>query len=190
MQQWQQLKKQGHCNPNPREIFLQDFSDFVEKRIMNDEELIIRMDANDEDLLQSGFYKFHWKNNLVDVFTHIHLTVTPPAIYQRGQHRLDHIFIAPALIPVLKSTGFLPYNIPFSSDHSSAYVDFDKEILFTGETNNPLDSAYRNLMPSNPQSRENYCKKVKLNFKQEKIIEKVETLYNKVKSGNYNKRAV
>eukprot|EP00957_Ditylum_brightwellii_P078894 5998509-Ditylum_brightwellii.AAC.1 len=60
------------------------------------------MGSNDEDLMQSDFHKFHRENDLVDVFAHIHLTVTPPATYQRGQHRLDYIFITPALISALK----------------------------------------------------------------------------------------
>eukprot|EP00957_Ditylum_brightwellii_P095217 7251825-Ditylum_brightwellii.AAC.1 len=62
------------------------------------------MDANDEDLMQSDFHKFHCENDLVDVFAHIHPTVTPPTTYQRGQHKLEHIFITPALIPALRST--------------------------------------------------------------------------------------
>eukprot|EP00957_Ditylum_brightwellii_P037689 2850336-Ditylum_brightwellii.AAC.1 len=132
MQQWCQLKKQGYSNPNSRKIFLQDFSKFVEKCIINDKELIIGMDANDEGLMQSDFHKFHRENDLVYVFTHIYPTVTPPTTYQRGQNRLDYIFIISALIPALRSTGFLPYNIPFSSDHGAAYAHFDKEILFMG----------------------------------------------------------
>eukprot|EP00957_Ditylum_brightwellii_P009092 687536-Ditylum_brightwellii.AAC.1 len=65
-----------------------------------------------------------------------------------------------------------------------------KKSYLWGKTTSTLDSAYCNLMSSNLQSKENYCKRVKLNFKQDKINKKVDKLYNKVKSGNYNKSAV
>eukprot|EP00957_Ditylum_brightwellii_P153317 11668205-Ditylum_brightwellii.AAC.1 len=64
---------------------------------MNDDEVIIGMDANDEDLMQSDFHKFYQENDLIDVFTHIHPTANPPATYQRLQHRLNYIFITPVL---------------------------------------------------------------------------------------------
>eukprot|EP00957_Ditylum_brightwellii_P200368 15275771-Ditylum_brightwellii.AAC.1 len=74
----------------------------------------------------------------------------PPNTYQHGDKHIDYIFITPALIPALWSTGFLPFNIPFISDHGATYADFDEEILFTGKTNNPVDSAQRNLISGNP----------------------------------------
>eukprot|EP00957_Ditylum_brightwellii_P126827 9667735-Ditylum_brightwellii.AAC.1 len=67
----------------------------------------------------------------------------------------------PALIPVLQSTGFLPFNLLITSDHGAAYVNFDKEILFMGKTNNPVDSAWRNLISGNPTGRNNYCEDLK-----------------------------
>eukprot|EP00957_Ditylum_brightwellii_P078702 5983879-Ditylum_brightwellii.AAC.1 len=88
------------------------------------------MNANDANLANSDFKKFHINNDLVDVFAHLHPTVTPPPTYQGGDNRLDYIFITPSLVPALRSTEFLPYNIPFTSDHGAASVDFDEDLLF------------------------------------------------------------
>eukprot|EP00957_Ditylum_brightwellii_P136790 10431024-Ditylum_brightwellii.AAC.1 len=148
--------KKGPCLPRHKEGFLQDFSVFVESCIARGNELIIGMDANDGNQASSDFQKFHRQNNLVDVFTHLHPRATPPHTYQRGNNQIDYIFITPAAIPALRSTGYLPFNIPFISDHSAAYADFDEEVLFLGHTNNPVDSAKRNLISGDPKCRDNY----------------------------------
>eukprot|EP00957_Ditylum_brightwellii_P128210 9778363-Ditylum_brightwellii.AAC.1 len=95
------------------------------------------MDANDDNQDQSDLWRFLRQNDLVNVFEHLHTGVTPPHTYQRGDKRIDYMFITPALIPALRSTGFLPFNLPFTSDHGATYVDFDEETLFMGKTNNP-----------------------------------------------------
>eukprot|EP00957_Ditylum_brightwellii_P108712 8292384-Ditylum_brightwellii.AAC.1 len=92
-----------------------------------EEELIIGIDANDTDRATTDFRRLSKQCDLVDVFTHLHPDETPPHTYQRGGNRIDYILITPALIPALRSTGFLPFNIPFMSDHGSAYADFDEE---------------------------------------------------------------
>eukprot|EP00957_Ditylum_brightwellii_P008250 623753-Ditylum_brightwellii.AAC.1 len=84
-------------DPDPRKIFLQDFSKIVEDRIRKEEELIIGMNANDADCANSEFEKFHINNDLVDGFAHLHPNTTPPPTYQRGNNRLDYIFITPSL---------------------------------------------------------------------------------------------
>eukprot|EP00957_Ditylum_brightwellii_P018255 1375151-Ditylum_brightwellii.AAC.1 len=40
-QQWRFFKKKGHHDPDPRKLFLRDFTAFIDKQIENDEELII-----------------------------------------------------------------------------------------------------------------------------------------------------
>eukprot|EP00957_Ditylum_brightwellii_P188578 14356138-Ditylum_brightwellii.AAC.1 len=57
-------QEKGHRNPDPRRIFLQDFSKFVEDRIRNEEELLIGLDANDADRANSKFEKVHTNNDL------------------------------------------------------------------------------------------------------------------------------
>eukprot|EP00957_Ditylum_brightwellii_P036228 2744337-Ditylum_brightwellii.AAC.1 len=94
-------KKQGYIDPEPRKIFLQDFSKFVESRIAKDEELMIGIDANNNDQDTSDFRKCYTKNDLVDVFKRLQPGITPPNTYQQGKKWLDYIFITPALIPTL-----------------------------------------------------------------------------------------
>eukprot|EP00957_Ditylum_brightwellii_P101954 7770727-Ditylum_brightwellii.AAC.1 len=130
------------------------------------------MDANNNDQVQSDFRRFYRQNDLVDVFAHLHPGTTPPNTYQRGERHIDYIFITLALIPALCATGFLPFNIPFTSDHGGAYANFDEEILFMGKTNNPVDSAQRNLISGNPTGWENYCDEIKKQFVKHNIVEK------------------
>eukprot|EP00957_Ditylum_brightwellii_P018733 1407492-Ditylum_brightwellii.AAC.1 len=144
------------------------------------------MGANNDNQASSDFWKCHCQNNLVDEFTHLHPRATIPHTYQCGNNQMDYIFIIPALIPALCSTGYLPFNIPFISNYSAAYTNFEKEVLFLGPTNNPVDSAKPNLISGNPKCRDNYCDDIKELFSKHKIIVKVNTLYNKIKSNQYN----
>eukprot|EP00957_Ditylum_brightwellii_P208890 15359416-Ditylum_brightwellii.AAC.1 len=65
-QQWRQLKKKGHPNPDPRKIFLKDFSYFIEDRIGNDEELIIGIDTNKVDIDGLEIKQFIINNDLIE----------------------------------------------------------------------------------------------------------------------------
>eukprot|EP00957_Ditylum_brightwellii_P089065 6782484-Ditylum_brightwellii.AAC.1 len=65
-QQWRQLHKKGYGDPDPRKVFFQDFSKFVESRMVQDEELIIGMDANGDDKINSDFRKLYTSNDLVE----------------------------------------------------------------------------------------------------------------------------
>eukprot|EP00957_Ditylum_brightwellii_P212341 15367193-Ditylum_brightwellii.AAC.5 len=168
--------KKGPCLPRPKE----------ESCIAHDHELIIGMDSNDDNKTTSDVQKFHCQNNLVDVFTHLHPRATPPHKYQCGNNQINYIFITPAMVPALRSTGYLPFNIPFISNHSAAYANFDEEVLFLGCTNNPVDSAKRNLISSNPKCRDNYCDDIKEQFSKHKVVVKVNALYSKIKSNQYN----
>eukprot|EP00957_Ditylum_brightwellii_P130992 9992220-Ditylum_brightwellii.AAC.1 len=69
------------------------------------------------------------------------------------------------------------------SDHGSAYVDFDEEVLFLGTPNNPVDSARRNLISTNPKGRDNYCDDMADQFLRHNITHWVEQLYHKIKRG-------
>eukprot|EP00957_Ditylum_brightwellii_P015020 1133237-Ditylum_brightwellii.AAC.1 len=75
-----------------------------------EEELIIRMDANKKDKINSDFRKLYTSNNLIEVFGHLHPRVIPPIKYQRGENCIDYIFITPALIPAEPDSW--QYNMP------------------------------------------------------------------------------
>jgi hypothetical protein len=119
-------------------------------------------------------------NNLVDAFRHLHPDVTPPTTYQRSNNRLDYIFITSALTPALKATGFLPFNIPFLTDHGALFANFDKTILFMGNHDNPLDQTQRKLIANNPACRDKYVEILSTLFDDHKIVEKVNKLHGQV----------
>eukprot|EP00957_Ditylum_brightwellii_P096489 7349014-Ditylum_brightwellii.AAC.1 len=54
-----------------------------------------------------------------------------------------------------------------------------------GKSNNPVDSAWRNLIFGNPTGQENYCDKINKQFVKHNIVEKVDALYHKIQSNNY-----
>eukprot|EP00957_Ditylum_brightwellii_P027673 2091891-Ditylum_brightwellii.AAC.1 len=76
------------------------------------------------------------------------------------------------------------------SDHGSAYVDFDEEVLFLGATNNLVDSARRNLISTNPKGRDNFCNDMTDQFLRHNITQRVEQLYHKIKRGRFESQDV
>eukprot|EP00957_Ditylum_brightwellii_P063281 4802633-Ditylum_brightwellii.AAC.1 len=119
----------------------------------------------------------------MEVLSHLCPEVTPLNTYQHSNSYLDYILITPALIPALKSTGFLLFNILFLADHGSIYADFDEELLCQGELKITLDRVSRNLVAGNSKCRDRYCKLLNKYAKQHKFIEKMQHLYNIIKSG-------
>eukprot|EP00957_Ditylum_brightwellii_P200109 15255051-Ditylum_brightwellii.AAC.1 len=80
------FQEKGYHDPDPRKLFLHDFTAFIDKRIENNEELIIGIDANETDEVDTDLYKFITDNDLVDTFKHAHPDVTPPNTYQRSNN--------------------------------------------------------------------------------------------------------
>eukprot|EP00957_Ditylum_brightwellii_P007223 548804-Ditylum_brightwellii.AAC.1 len=80
----------------------------------------------------------------------------PPNTYQHSNNRLDYIFLTPVLLPALSLVGFLPFNVPFLTDHGFLFANFDEELLLQGMVNNPIDNNKRNLIANNPVCRDRY----------------------------------
>eukprot|EP00957_Ditylum_brightwellii_P149546 11388126-Ditylum_brightwellii.AAC.2 len=144
--------------------------------------MIIGINANETDNIGTGLQTFLLGNELIDAFSHLHPDIAPPHTYQHSDNRLDYIFITPALIPALKGVGFLPFNLPFLTDHGALFADFDKKILFLGDMDNPLDIGQRNLVANNPACHDKYVKLLAKLFRQHKICEKVAELNDKVQA--------
>eukprot|EP00957_Ditylum_brightwellii_P165394 12592861-Ditylum_brightwellii.AAC.1 len=118
----------------------------------NDEELIIRIDANKVDEQGSTLRKFQTCNDLVDVFTHMHSNAMPPHTYQYSDNRLDYILVTPALTSSIKSV----------------------ELMLLGTSDNPVDQCSRNLVANNPACWEKYVKEETITTKG--LIEKYKLL--------------
>eukprot|EP00957_Ditylum_brightwellii_P142991 10894954-Ditylum_brightwellii.AAC.1 len=182
-QQWRQHRKWGYKEPDPQILFLKDFKKIIDQQIGSNEELIIGIDTNETDSNGTGLQTFFIENDLVDAFSHLHPNTAPPNTYQHSNNRLDYIFISPALILTLKAVGFLLFNVPFLTDYGVIFADFDKEVLFLGDTDNPLDTAQRNLVANNPACHDKYVKLLSKHFKEHNMCGKVADLNNKVQTG-------
>jgi hypothetical protein len=50
--------------------------------------------------------------------------------YDRGQEKIDFLFVSTGLIPSVVRTGIFPYNSLFVSDHRPCYIDLDGDTIF------------------------------------------------------------
>eukprot|EP00957_Ditylum_brightwellii_P112070 8545680-Ditylum_brightwellii.AAC.1 len=72
--------------------------------------------------------------------------------------------------------GFLPYNILFISNHCTIYTDFDTDLLFNGEYNNPMDQSHRGLLSDNPKWHKKCVDLLSSYFQTHNIEERVKKL--------------
>eukprot|EP00957_Ditylum_brightwellii_P026008 1966542-Ditylum_brightwellii.AAC.1 len=62
----------------------------------------------------------------------------------------------PTLIPDIKAVSFLPFNVPFLSDHGSMYADFHTDLLLLGINDIPIDIKTRKLITNHMSCRDKY----------------------------------
>eukprot|EP00957_Ditylum_brightwellii_P173743 13228114-Ditylum_brightwellii.AAC.1 len=133
---------------------MEDFESFLEDRLNKGAELIVGIDINEENAEGADIRHLCTNLDLVDVHHHLHGEIDAPSTYQRGKNQLDFLFISSGILPALLTAGFLPFNIPFVSDHCTIFANFDTDMLFNGSINNPLNIARRGVTSDNPKRKE------------------------------------
>eukprot|EP00957_Ditylum_brightwellii_P131754 10047595-Ditylum_brightwellii.AAC.1 len=74
----------------------------MEGLMEKDHELVLFLDANADTIEAGNFKGFIDKNDLIDVYRHLHPD-SHPAKYLRGNKRLDYALITPGLLPAVSA---------------------------------------------------------------------------------------
>ena len=91
----------------------------------------------------------------------------PPPTYQRGQHKIDHIWGTPGVLTTTINAGILPFGYGPKSNHSMLYCDLSLTILSglsTQSIHDPTHPTSRNLWSTDVKAAEKYIKLVTLGF--------------------------
>ena len=122
MQQWRQLRSQGIEIPKPRQQTLDDIVAFAKPYESQGNEVIIMMDANSpttDPAMEACMEALNLHDLMAD-----YLPDTPPKTYQRGRHKIDHIFGTISVLTAMTGAGIIPFGQGPKSDHASIYADF------------------------------------------------------------------
>ena len=165
MQQWQQLQLDGTEQPNPRQRTLQALKEFILPLIHDNHEIIVMIDANSSHL-DPIVDTFLHQTNLHDITTE-YLPDQPPPTYQRGQHKIDHIWGTPGILTATVGAGILPYGTGPKSDHTILYCDISMAILSglsTQSIHDPTHPASHNLWSTDIKAANKYIELVTHGF--------------------------
>ena len=75
-----------------------------------------------------------------------YLPDTPPNTYQRGRHKIDHIFGTISVLTAMTGAGIIPFGHGPKSDHASIYADFSLATLCSLPSHSLL-KIYWNALP-------------------------------------------
>eukprot|EP00957_Ditylum_brightwellii_P055736 4223260-Ditylum_brightwellii.AAC.1 len=75
----------------------------MDELMEKDHKLVLSLDANEDNVEAGNFKGFIDKNNLIDVYRHLHPD-SHLVTYLRGNKRLDYVLITAGLLPAMLAT--------------------------------------------------------------------------------------
>jgi hypothetical protein len=144
MQQWWKLRDQGMDDPKPRQQLLDNLCAFLKPHEQAGNKILLMMDANDP-IGSLAMDKFMSETNPCNLMADF-LPPTPPKMYQRRRHKIDHIVGTMGInLAMIRA-----YIIPFGddsprSDHVICRIDFSMDLLLCGIS---AESLYDPTHPS------------------------------------------
>ena len=100
------------------------------------------------------------------------------------QHKIDHLLISPALLPVVIRSGFLPFGEILESDRRTDFVDSDSTVLFGEEIPDLTNTSKSKLHIKYPKRMTKYRDEVKAEFERRNLFQSLAKLH-----ANFKKRA-
>ena len=91
----------------------------------------------------------------------------------RGSSRIDYIFMDQALVPSIKSIGYLGTHDGATLDHVTAYVDMDHRQMFAGIITKPPPLTARDILIEQEDKVQNFLRHVLAQFETHKVVERI-----------------
>ena len=178
LQQLRVLNRAGIIGAQPKEQILIDLAPEITSNTANGNEIIVMIDAN-SDLSDRDLSHFLACTNLVDLFHHedLQLPTRSP-----GTKRIDFIFGTPRVADATRAVGYLPWNVPFTSDHLGLYLDLAEDQLLGSSLLDPARPSTRRLRSTAPRRCNLYLTTLDKHCRANNILNRITKLYNKCKN--------
>jgi hypothetical protein len=107
------------------------------------------------------------------------LPETPPPTYQRGGHKIDHIWGTVGILTASIGAGILPFGVGPRSDHPILYADISIAALCdisSQSLHNPTHPESHNLWSTDIKAAEKYVTLVQKGFEMENFSAQIAIL--------------
>jgi hypothetical protein len=186
-QQWI-LLRENIKNPDPIKEFCKDLNESLRKWRESKHEIILFIDANEEIGREpGGISKVIADNGLFDILANQHNAEKYPPTYARGSKRIDYILGSERVQQYCKTSGILPLNIGYPSDHWAVFIQVDLKALLSTEVH-PLESkATRLIMSATPKERTKFLNELDSHYQAQNLYERFTKLWETPKN-EWNKK--
>jgi hypothetical protein len=176
-QQWL-LLRENKLDPDPIKEFYKYLDSELQKWKNNNYEIIVQIDANEEiGRNPGGLGKVLSGNGLFNIVANQHQMDTYPPTYARGNKRIDYIFGTEKIQQHCKSSGILPLNIGYPSDHRPIFIRIDLQKILSTEVN-PIESpASRLIISATPNEREKYLQELDMHYQAQNLYSRLGSLW-------------
>lgn len=147
--------KKAACT-DPKEAFLIDLGELVDRLIAQKHEIIIMMDANASSQKDKRFNQWIRDHNLIDPHTQLHGTENQPASYQGGSTRIDYFLTTGDIMDYVSAAGILPFHEYYESDHRAMFLDVDLAEYLKGLPSTQMSTDSRGITGKNPRAIQKY----------------------------------
>jgi ribonuclease HI len=177
-QQYMHMLANGTEKPNPRQQILEDLTLYIDNMIPTDK-FILGIDANEALSDTSSHIKsFADKNNLIDIFSHLHDETEFPT-HINGSKRIDFLLCSQNVHQYINRTGVLQYHDGFSSDHRGLFCDINHS-LFENNINERIPTTRQIGTNSTNKEGEKYIEFLDNKFNEHNIYKKMKNLSQQV----------
>jgi hypothetical protein len=161
-QQRRALDQDNRSHVHPREAFMQDLTGFIQSLQQEKHDVIVGGNWKDYlDAPNSSLLRLYTTLNLVDPWLHFYPGQSP-ATHERGQNRIDSVFISHNLLPTVESIGYSPVGTLATSDHRAIslhsqpanssdrkYTPTIRQVAMSDQTTNTVSQHSSNIcMPT------------------------------------------
>ena len=151
-QQRRALDQANRSHIHPRAAFIDDLIMFISSLQRDNHDIIVGGDWNDYlSAPNSSVLRLCTTLNLADPWLQFFPHKPNFATHERGQHRIDSVYVSHNLLPIVESIGYSPVGLLASSDHRAIFLKFSTEKLF-GSKVSILTPNLRHVRSNDKQS--------------------------------------
>ena len=183
MQQEKNLKQRG-ITSTPQTSFIDDLESFITNKVSEGHEILVNLDANEQwEDENSAIRDMALRLNLYDIAKERHPEgVLPSFVRSNTGRRIDLMLGSENVLKCIMAYGMAVEGLEYLGDHRPQYVDINIKELLQLNTHDVGSPSSRRLRSTDPKCTESYLKKLHTNFKNHKVYERMEKLWEEVKN--------
>jgi hypothetical protein len=130
-QQFFKIREMGNPDPNPRQQFITDLTQYITDLNIKDHDMILVMLDGNEPLCRQnkGISQLIHNTRLEDIFSLHHAESCNLPTQVKGSQRIDYMLGTTNLLPYISKCGYLPFHQDIVTDHRGMFLDIQIDML-------------------------------------------------------------